>query len=312
VAAGVAALTGCGVLWSLDGLEGGHCGASCYDAGDLEPTGDASGATGDSGGPDVQPDAFDSTAPIEAGPVDASSEEDVPTCAPPDASPALDDCKALASKTSAPVIDGILDCGVPLWDMPQAGWSGTGSVPAGIKTQVGAAWRNDGLYLFVHVTGAGAHRYPAPAGDPVWCGDAVELYVDSNGTYAHPPDYDFPGTMQFVLEAPSDAMTTAMMSDRFENTNEVGQWTGEFITVRTADGFDAEAFIRAADLDLTTWTLAAAGHVGLDVAVDLGDPTQMPASCPLLGQYDIQVVATDAACNRPSCNVEEFCRPVLQ
>jgi hypothetical protein len=312
LSASVAVLTGCGVLWSLDGLEGGHCTGGCDDSGSVV-SGDDSGTADDGGGTDssLASDAFDSAAgSLDTG-VDGSGEGDAPACTPP-ATPNLDDCKALLAMPSAPVIDGILDCGVPLWDMPLAGWSGTGSVPAGAKAQIAAAWRANGLYLFVHVTGAGAHRYPAPAGDGQWCGDAVELFVDSNGTYSHPPAYDVPGTMQFILVAPSDAMTSATVGETFQDGNDQGAWSGKFVTVRTADGFDAEAFVQAADLGLGTWTLAASGHVGLDVAVDLGNSTQLPASCPLLGQFEIQKIVTDAACGKPACNVDEFCKPFLQ
>lgn len=308
LSASLGVLTGCGVLWSLDGLEGGQC-PGCQDSGAVVTGVDAAP---DVGGADTATamDATDSSvAPDSSTGVDA--EPDAPACTPP-APPGLDDCNSLAAMPAAPVIDGILDCGVALWDMPQEGWTGTGSVPVGVKTQIGAAWRSDGLYLFVRVTGAGAHRYPAPAGDGQWCGDAVELFVDSNGTYAHPPGYDVPGTMQFILEAPSDTMSTATVGEAFRNTSDEGPWSGEFITVRTADGFDAEAFVQAADLGLMGWTLAASHHVGLDVAVDLGAPTQMPASCPLLGQYEMQKIASDASCSKPACNVDEFCNPLLQ
>lgn len=135
--------------------------------------------------------------------------------------------------------------------------------------------------------------------------------MDSNGVYNHPPSYDVPGTMQFIVEAPTDAMNTATVGEKFQDGNDLGAWSGEFVTVRTADGFDAEAFVQAADLGLTSWTLAAARHVGLDVAVDLGDPTGMPASCPLLGQYEMRQIVTDAACAKPACNVYEFCNPGL-
>jgi hypothetical protein len=307
LAVSVGVLTGCGVLWSLDGLEGGQC-VGCLDAGTV--------ATGDDGGDVGVADTASTSDGTDSSPaIDSSAggdaDQDAQVCTPA-AQPGLDDCKALAAMPAAPVIDGVLDCGVALWDMPEDGWSGSGTVPGGVKTQIGAAWRSDGLYLFVHVTGAGAHRYPAPSGVGQWCGDAVELFVDSNGFYNHPPSYDVPGTMQFILEAPSDAMSTATVGETFQDGNDKGPWSGEFITVRTADGFDAEAFVQAADLGLMAWTLTASHHVGLDVAVDLGNPTQMPASCPLLGQYEIQKIATDASCTKPACNVEEFCNPQLQ
>jgi hypothetical protein len=307
---GVGVFSGCGVFWSLDGLEGGQCTDGCVDGSipvvgdDATSAGDASEDTSMPGPPDSAMGPMDS-----AGPGDG--EGDAPACTPPTPGN-LDDCKALIEKPSAPVIDGVLDCGVPLWAMPEAGWTGMSAIPAGVKAEIGAAWRTDGLYLFVRVTGAGAHRYPAPSGDGPWCGDAVELFVDAHGFYPHAPDYNIPGTMQFILVAPSDAMTSAQVAERFSDGNDEGAWTGDFYTVRTADGFDAEAFIQAADLGLASWTLTASARVGLDVAVDLGNPTQLPASCPLLGQFQIQRVPTDAACTKPACNVDEFCNPQLQ
>jgi hypothetical protein len=226
--------------------------------------------------------------------------------------PTLDDCKGLVAMPAAPVIDGVLDCGVPLWDMPEVDWDGTGGVPSTVKTQLGAAWRADGLYLFVHVTGAGKQRYPAPAGDGQWCGDAVELFVDSRGFYPHAPAYNGPGTMQFIVEAPSDSMTTAQIGEQFHATNDLGPWTGQFVTVRTGDGFDAEAFVQASDLGLGSWTLATGARVGLDVAVDLGNPAGTPAGCPALGQFVMRYVPTDAACGKPACDVDDFCNPQLQ
>jgi len=303
----VGVMTGCGVLWSLDGLEGGQCQGACVDGSDVvQDSTSPADVAGDSAL--TMPDTSDSpTPPIDTGTFETSSDA---ACTPTPAN--LDDCKALVAMPAAPVIDGVLDCGVPLWDMPLAGWTGVGSVPAGVAAQIGAAWRAEGLYLFVRVTGAGAHRYPAPPGDGPWCGDAVELFVDARGVYPHAPAYNVPGTMQFVLVAPSDSMTTATVGERFRDTSDEGPWSGEFVTVRTADGFDVEAFVQAADLGLATWTLAGSGHVGLDVAVDLGDPAGKPASCPALGQFEIQKVPTDAACGKPACNVDEFCDPLLQ
>lgn len=314
--AGVGVLTGCGVFWSLDGLEGGQCDGGCLDGGlpvveDGASVDATSGDVASDSSMTAPPDSSTGASDSSARDSQAGGDADAQACTPPTPGN-LDDCKSLIEKPSAPLIDGVLDCGVPLWDMPEAGWTGNDPVPSSIKAQIGAAWRTDGLYLFVRVTGAGAHRYPAPAGDGPWCGDAVELFVDSTGIYPDAPDYNVPGTMQFILVAPSDSMSRAQVAEQFSDGNDEGAWNGEFFTVRTADGFDAEAFIQAADLGLATWSLAPSGNVGLDVAVDIGDPTQMPAGCPLLGQFQIQKIPTDAACIKPACNVDEFCNPLLQ
>ncbi len=222
----VGVLTGCGVLFGVDGLEGGQC-TGCLDAGAVLPVDDGGAEVGiadtASGVDAIDPDetsGADSSRADSSGTGDALP--DGPVCTPP-APAGLDDCKAIAAMPASPVIDGVLDCGVALWNMPILGWNGTGSIPSGAQTQIGAAWRSDGLYLFVHVTGAGANRYPSPSGDGPWCGDAVELFVDSNGVYNHPPSYDVPGTMQFIVEAPTDAMNTATVGEKFQDGNDSGR-----------------------------------------------------------------------------------------
>lgn len=316
--AGAAVMSGCSLFWGLDGLEGGHCAGGCEDGGSALASGGDEGPGGADGSP--SPDASLGADVLGAadsretgGEVDAlaGDETDAPACTPP--TPAsLDDCTGLLGMPAPPVIDGVLDCGVPLWVMPMVGWDGSGSVPAGVQTTIAAAFRPGGLYLFVRVTGAGAHRYPAPSGTGPWCGDAVELFVDDDGRYASAPAYDNPGTMQFIAVAPPDSATSSTVGETFRDASDNGPWAGQFVSVRTSDGFDLEAFVTAADLGLATWSLSKSGHVGLDVAVDLGDPGGQPAGCPLLGQYDLSLPLTDAACSKAACNVSEFCNPQLQ
>ncbi len=294
------AVSGCSLFWGLDGLEG-H--APPRDAGsDLAMQPGDSSATND-----ARPDgvSHEASATEGGGPGDAN-----PACTPP--TPAtLDDCTGIAALPAAPVIDGVLDCGVPLWPMPLQGWSGSSPIPPTVQASLAIAWRTDGLYFFVSVTGLGPTRYPPPPATEMWCGDAVELYVDDDGQYTNPPGYDQPGTMQLIAEAPSDAMTSTATGGMFVDGSQIAPWTGEFTVVRTGDGFDAEAFVVASNLGLSSWTLAQQAHVGMNVAVDIGDPANQTASCPRLGQFTIQLPVTDASCPEAACNVYEFCTPQL-
>jgi hypothetical protein len=252
----------------------------------------------------------DSASDDAAGDADVGGESNETSCTPP-APPTLDDCTGIVSLPAPPVIDGVLDCGVPLWPMPLAGWTGKAPMPATVQAALGIAWRSDGLYFFVHVAGAGSQRYPAPTGSAgAWCGDAVELFADNDGTFRNPPLYDNPGTIQVIAEAPQ-TVTTAVDGYMYRNQQLLSRWSGQFIVLRTGDGFDAEAFLVASDLGLPSWGLTQGANVGLDVSVDLGDPSNQTAICPNLGQFTIQVLATDAGCGQAACNVAEFCRPRL-
>jgi hypothetical protein len=308
------AMSGCSLIWGLDGLQGGGAceGGACVDH-----------AGGETGPPDVGSDlAVDSSTTTEAGRDGASQEasanesggpadaNDAQQCTPP-TQPTLDDCTGIVALSAPPVIDGVLDCGVPLWPMPLQGWSGTSAIPSTVRANLGVAWRPDGLYFFASVTGLGPTRYPPPTGTDTWCGDAVEFFVDDDGMYANPPLYDDPGTIQLIAEAPFDTMTSASVGGSYRDGTEVGPWTGQFTVVRTGDGFDAEAFVVASDLGLSTWSLAQGGAVGMDVSVDLGDPANQTASCPRLGQFTIQAPVTEASCPQAACDVYEFCNPRL-
>jgi hypothetical protein len=281
------ALPACTLFWGLDNLDSAS--GSSVDAAD--------GSTAEA-------------APHDTGAADATLATDG-SCTP--ATPAtLDDCTALVPLAAAPVIDGLLDCGVPLWPIPMLGWTGPGALPPTARAQLAGAWRPDGLYFFVHVTGLGPTRYPAPSGTHTFCGDAVELYADDDGQYTNPTQYDDPGTIQLIAGAPSNSMTTVATGEMWRAGNNIAPWTGQYLSVRTSDGFDLEAFVVAADLGLSTWTLAQGAHVGLDVAVDLGDPTMPATTCPRLGQFMMQIPDPEAGgCNRAACNTSAFCNPTI-
>lgn len=325
LAASFIAMSGCSLFWGVDGLQGGACeGGACVDhgpgtddasgdgprqpdaGGDLAMQPPDSGATHEAGGDTHSPDADASEG---GGPGDANDAS--PVCTPPTL-PTLDDCTGIVALPAPPVIDGVLDCGVPLWPMPLEGWTGTSAIPSMVQASLAIAWRPDGLYFFVSVTGLGATRYPPPAGTSPWCGDAVELFVDDDGTYASPPSYDNPGTIQLIAPAPFDTATSSSTGEMFRDGSDVGPWAGQFTVVRTNDGFDAEAFVVASDLGLSSWSLASQGAVGMEVSVDLGDPANQTASCPRLGQFTIQDPVTDSSCDVAACNVYEFCAPQLE
>jgi hypothetical protein len=309
------AMSGCSLFWGLDGLQGGACeGGTCADhgpsgSGGEPPQQDAmqpvdSSVTKEAGRDTALPEA---SANEGSGPGDASDAN--PVCTPP-TPPTLDDCTGIVALPAPPVIDGVLDCGVPLWPMPLQGWTGSSAIPSTVQANLGIAWRTDGLYFFVSVTGLGPTRYPSPVLNP-WCGDAVEFFVDDDGQYTNPPLYDNPGTIQLIAESPSSTATSTSSGHMYRDGNDLGSWTGQFTVVRTSDGFDGEAFVVASDLGLSSWTLAQQGQVGMEVSVDIGDPANQTASCPRLGQFTIQLPVADASCPKAACNVYEFCTPRL-
>jgi hypothetical protein len=284
------------------------------DAGTGQPSGD--GSVNDATVPvAVASDAavpYDAPPPAEGGLAADSAPPATPACTP--ATPAnLDDCASLAKMTTIPRIDGTLDCGIPSWPMPMVASFGNGLDAGAVEADVAAAWRPEGLYLYVRVRGAGPVRSPPPAGATgLWCGDAIEVFVDDNGIYANAPLYDDPGTVQLVVSSPDDAGAPASVGEMYRNLEDLGAWKGNFVTVRTSDGFAVEAFIVAADLGLGTWSLAAGGHVGLDVSVDLGSPSALPATCPRLAQFTIQLPDPSSGACVAACDVNEFCAPQLR
>jgi hypothetical protein len=297
----------CALAWSgfaLIAAAGAGCGRIGYDPlSDAPHHQDAAG-----GAPDAQGD----------GGLDASAESGDATDAPatPDTgadsscsmtSAVVDYCTELPPLPAAPVIDGVLDCGPALVSFTAVGWRGAVPLfPAGNSASVAAAWRPDGIYVFMAVTTPAA--FPADPTSQVYYGAGVEVFVDDDGAYANPPAYDNPGTMQVIATAPAppdagayatpdasadaavDALTdgpvdapadapAAVPNDghrgvHYRNEVLLGPWSpSEFGTFPTPGGFVFEGFITAADLGLSSWTLAAGQSVGFDVAVDVSFTT---------------------------------------
>jgi len=278
--------------------------ASAMDATSTQPRGASSstdGATANSDARTAGP-SFDAAA-LDAGRDDDAGSE---TCR---ASVVDDCCLNLPALAAPPQIDGVLDCGPPLLSFAPSAWNGKSSLPPAHGASMAAAYRPDGLYVYVEVQGQPVATYPS--GQAIYCGDAIELYVDGDGQPSSTGTYDSPGTMQFIIAAPATA-GAALDAHRFSSGADQGAWRGNAIIVPRADGYALEAFITSADLGLATWSPSV--QLGLDLAIDVsgsaGDPNLRCGL--LLGQYFLRVGASSAGCSGdPWCDSRAFCTPAL-
>jgi hypothetical protein len=267
----------------------------------------------------------DAAMPSDAAmpPPDASPPDDaaMTTDAGPDCTPIAphDYCMRLPALARPPQIDGELDCGPPLAPLPAMGWNSTQSLPADNHARYAAAWRPDGLYVYVEVDDP--LLLPALASDvDPWCGDGVELYADADGNYVSAPDYDDPGAMQLLATSPALDSSTALAVDaRYHTRSEAraGNWAAaRHIAVKRTGGYALEAFIAAADLELNSWSLTAGGKVGFDIAINVSvaDASQTVGCGYSLGQYYLRLSklpCTSDNC-RPYSNAASFCTPLLE
>ncbi|MFL5304278.1 MAG: hypothetical protein ACJ8F1_03655 [Polyangia bacterium] len=214
-------------------------------------------------------------------------------------------CDRIPPLAAGAVIDGQLEPGLVLYS-----WTGA---PA----RFSLAYRPDGLYFFASVEDA--TRDPAPADALAYCGDGVELFVDDDGVIAHPPGYDVPGTMQLVIAAPADGVTTVHRGQRFvfsgasTDSTDLGPWSsGNFVAVPTATGYAVEALVTATDLDVDAWAPASGGKMGWDVSLNIGGP-ESPGTdaCTTRSQQLHFRLAAAGACTAPYCNASALCTPTL-
>lgn len=279
---------------------------AAVDAGPADPMPDA-----------AMPDAAGTTPDAAVEPDAAMLNDAGPSCTP---SAARDYCTQLPALPQAAQLDGVLDCGPSLVDLPAVGWNSTQTMPTDNHARYAAAWRPDGLYFYVEVDDP--LRLPALASDvDPWCGDGVELYADSDGTYVSQPDYDYPGAIQLLAAAPArDASTQLAVDARYHTRSQsrISDWSvTRHVVVPRANGYALEAFVAAADLDLTTWQLASGGKVGFDIAINvsIASETATKVGCGYyLGQYYLHVSRTP--CNadncRPYTNAASFCTASLE
>jgi hypothetical protein len=272
---------------------------------------DASAASDASTASDASMEADASTTPDAATTPDSGS-----NCTP---SAARDYCMQLPALPQPPELDGMLDCGPALIDLPASGWNSTLALPSDNHARYAAAWRPDGLYIYVEVDDM--LRLPALASDVnPWCGDGVELYVDADGKYVSAPNYDNPGAIQLIATAPARDSSTALAVDARYHTRSqyrLGDWSStRHVMVPRASGFALEAFVAAADLELSSLQLAAGGKVGLDIAINVSvaDESQNVGCGYELGQYYLRVsrLPCDTNSCRPHSNAAAFCTALLE
>jgi hypothetical protein len=230
-----------------------------------------------------------------------------------------DYCTRLPALPQSPQLDGVLDCGPALIDLPASGWNSSGAMPSDNHARFAVAWRPDGLYLYVEVDDT--LRLPALASDvDPWCGDGVELYADADGNYDSAPDYDDPGAMQLIATSPArDTSTQLAVDARYHTRSQVrvGDWAAtRHVMLPRDSGYQLEAFVAAADLGLSSWSLVAGGKVGFDIAINVSVANETEkVDCGYgLGQYYLRLSSSPCNSNgcRPYSNAAAFCTALLE
>jgi hypothetical protein len=294
----------------LPAMGAGGCGRIGYDplpesalpADAAPPVRDASvhADTGDNGDAIANVDA-DEAAADSGDDVVSNIEEDAADAADSQAdakctqSAAVDYCQTIPPLPAPPIIDGVLDCGPTLVPIVPEDWRGAAPLPpfpAGNSAEVAAAWRPDGLYIFISVTTPAV--IPADPTSQDYFGAGVELFVDATGSFATPSQYNDPGTVQVIVTAPcslaADASTDACFDASTDAASEASDGAmddaiDEASTEAAADGQAAEspngqrAEVYRSEAALGPWTssqfgtfLSPGGFVfeGFVVASDLG------------------------------------------
>ncbi|HTU57501.1 MAG TPA: hypothetical protein VMF89_03690 [Polyangiales bacterium] len=230
---------------------------------------------------------------------------------PPEATPVepacvvaseLSPCDALPRLAAAPQLDGVLECGLQLHPLALP------SMPLTAAVSYAAAWSDAGFYVYIEV-----HAPPSPtrsALEPLYCGDAVEVFVDSDGLAGTDGRYNAPGTMQFVIGAPEG---TDMITGRYLAGEPQGPWISDKLSVaQLDDGYAVETLVVGSDLGLWEWR--PSGQMGFNLAVNFagaGEPRGAPCTTGV-GQSVLRVAAPQLACDgRPWCDTRSFCWPLL-
>lgn len=221
-------------------------------------------------------------------------------------------CTQLMRLPDAPVIDGTLEPGLALQPLPRRGWNTSAPFPEDFVARYAMAWRPDGLYAFVQIT---TPRVQASVIPNLFCGDAVELFVDADGTFSQAPAYDAPGAVQIVIPAPA-SNSDSEVADLYRTYERLGPWSQpSLVARRTTDGYVVEALVTASALGLAAW--APSGKVAFNIAIDVsGMPgASRDFACEgRLGQFALRVDpgANPGACALPYCNLQSFCTASLQ
>jgi len=249
-----------------------------------------------------------SAGPPSSPPPTAASErtDSEPECTP---LTAADPCERLPRLPRTPNVDGLLECGLTLTPLTAALQRGAAPAPQR-AVQYAAAYSDAGLYLYVAVQGLPIT--PHAPDQPLFCGDAVELFVDADGALDPQGNYDSTGTMQFVVAAPS-APAADIEAGKFMQGKSFGPWVSSALRAfATPEGYVVEASIGAADLGLWSWQ--PAGQLGFDLAIDFaaaGEPAD-PICSTARSQQFLRLAAESPPCaGQPWCDTRAFCVPQL-
>jgi hypothetical protein len=236
--------------------------------------------------------------PVPSEPVPAAAgagaAAPVPACVAADVA---DPCQALPRLAAAPALDGALECGLTLHPLSEA-------LPS---VQYAAAWSDSGLYVYMEVHGASSAR---AVQEPLYCSDSVEIFVDGDGLPGTDGAYNAPGTMQFLVAAPSGG---DMATGRFLAGAAQGPWISSSLSVAPlADGYAVETLIVGADLGLWSWQPSE--RLGFNLAVNIAGAAE-PRGAPCttqIGQSVLRVTEPRVACDgKPWCDTRSFCWPTL-
>jgi len=278
-------------------------GCSMYDQELLDPTGSGAALNADAREPEGP---LQHVAAVTPQATEDAAVSHLPRCATPTSA---DCCTSLAALPDEPVIDGTLECGLTLAPIAPLGWNSTAAMPDN-RASYAAALRPDGIYLYVEVHALSIATHAVS--DPLFCGDAVELYVDAQPHPEAPSTYGA-ATMQFVVSAPASPEAPPEAA-RFVAGAPQGAWISHGLrTTQLPDGYSVEAFITAADVGLWQWSPAS--HVAFGLAVDVsGAPGDPALHCgQQLGQYFLKLGTPAAGCRgEPWCDVTAFCAPASQ
>jgi hypothetical protein len=283
--------------------------ASCGRFGfDLLPASRSSGVVGASGaGSDASPDAQETTRTPDAAPISNGGATSAVDCT--GSVPQVEDfCQSVPKLPVVPVIDGLPDCGISTAPFTPLGFDADAGRPDAVA-QYAVAARPDGLYVYVVVTDPTA-LVAAPT-DPADDGDAVEIYVDSDGAFSASPAYDAPGTRRFVIAAPSNGASVSTRADLWTNPATRSAWSSSRFQARSRSfGYIVEAFIGAEDLGVPKLDLESGQKVGLDLAIDVSfsGASMTGQDGHRLGRYYLHLGSAGAV---PTADVGAFCTPTV-
>jgi hypothetical protein len=286
------------------GAAGGNVGASAGTGGSAGNAG--VGGAGEVGGMDASDGAH-------VGPTDAPSEPPPVVCNV-DLSDPCAHIPRLPAGTNVQVDGDRKECPSPgLSDSDGKGsWSGVDS--RGVRVEFAAAMvppvPQGGLWVFARVHKPNTNVVPPATGSKAF-GDALEIYVDSDGDTA--TTYDNPGTRQFVIWAPGSGQPTSTTGWLCSATGcgTLDPWGSSlFGSWREGDGkgYSVEAIIQSSDLGGPSFS---SSRIGFDLGLDTCDPSYAGASCPTDKQRPWLLRGTFVSGPLPYKDKSTFCRPTI-